>query len=527
MAPRTPADRQLGVSSFELHHTTRLFYPDDTLVYYTNECMSLLVPCDIENRYEPLPLIANKAVQIHAGRDSTVETGVFLRTKVDGPIPAGPFMKRAVGWGSFQDLRLEMGYAADHIGETTLHIVVFCRKSLSGRLDRLVRLRRTTTLRSAAGVPFVNQRIYEVPYEAIQNSKSSQPWFKAMWSLFHTTDDHSYRHVRAQLESQNVSDWEQYRYRFKTPRKPDYARLLDIKLTAVQPETISPDDEDCMICTGVLGTAEAPHPVALPCKHTLCRDCALRWVEENNGLAACPLCKARILTDQSDLDDVNFGLVNGVYEFDCRFTEHENFERSCADLDKELAENAGHEGFSLDVRLIEAVWMILATGAALEDDKSTPTHLNPLYFQEFGLAQEVVEDQADKYTERRMRCSDFYTQLLKRIYRRFVLEFRKAGLDQTLSIEEEDELLTDPTRAECLGVRPNFYPFICRMLNRTLQFLRLRRCDCSKGMHKHGLRDYYNPADYGDGADEDSEDSECEGSCSCAQGGVDVEMQDG
>jgi len=295
---------------------------------------------------------------------------------------------------------------------------------------------------------------------------------------------------------QGWSDMQVDEHGFKARRRDNFGGLLNSKVTAVYPATLGGEDRLCPICTGTLGEADVPDPVALPCsiKHVICKGCILSWIDSQGpDKASCPRCRERVFDNQQEIDDLKFGLINGVYELDERYTAYENFERSCADLDQELAEG-DMSWFTVTADLFIRVWDILLDGVLLEEyNGSTAEYLNPALSEEWDLADDEFRLQAFKFDGVGVCTRRFFEEMVERVYGAFVGEFRKNGMHGYISGDETDQLARDPANAECLNIRPGFKECFKRQLNRTLRFLQLRKCGCTPGLHKHGLRDYYDP----------------------------------
>ncbi|KAK5122911.1 hypothetical protein LTR85_003476 [Meristemomyces frigidus] len=145
------------VSVFEPHHTTHTEYPCFELLAVS--CASrhcLLLPVDnASERYEPRPLIDDKAVAAHASRESHAETTVFSLTKatcflraeeIEEATTPKKLIRGAASEEARPTLRKHMSLIIACQGETSLKAATFRRgppecailtqKALPAALDR-------------------------------------------------------------------------------------------------------------------------------------------------------------------------------------------------------------------------------------------------------------------------------------------------------------------------------------------------------------------------------------------------------
>ena len=118
------------------------------------------------------------------------------------------------------------------------------------------------------------------------------------------------------------------------------ARLIDFSFALEQAPDLGTEAEEaglrCVICIGEYEDAVVVKSCGV---HRYCR----KHINERlNHLGAenanCPLCK-RNAVSPGKVEDTMFGLIDGAYIVDSRYSAYENFERSFADLDNHLAEN--------------------------------------------------------------------------------------------------------------------------------------------------------------------------------------------
>ncbi|KAK5122999.1 hypothetical protein LTR85_003565 [Meristemomyces frigidus] len=493
---------QLTVSTFEPHHSTTIVYPDCSLLKRSEVLGLRPMNLDVttKERYEPLPLIRDNAVTNHAGRENEAEVSFFTRQRAVAIVTAYPLPHATLFKSPFDRLLQGMALAESFVGSTTLSMVTFQKLDSKGGVgEDMVRILRKTRFRRYGAAPFAALREeYVFSLATLYDDEKSPPiqsiaFLHALRILPQRSSDRAYSHVRLRLEMQGTEDQHVGSYGFKPARRENFERLLDNRLMPVSSADLEGEDMLCFICTGTLGE-DAPNPVAVPCKgkHVLCKHCLLTWVASVGAASAsCPQCRQKIFTDQREVHDLRFGLVNGIYEYDQRYTKFENFERSCSDLDQELAEDKQHE-MSVHADVLIHIWDTLLAGSRLEDDNgyqySTPEHLAPVSFQEWNIAEGVLRHQLTKQNGIVTTPGRLFHHLLDRVYGAFYLELCKAGLNQLISPQEMQTLVADPVNAACLDIRPGFKECFKRHLNRTLRFSELRRCCCSPGFHSHGLR---------------------------------------
>ncbi|KAK4543299.1 hypothetical protein LTR36_005658 [Oleoguttula mirabilis] len=502
-------ESQLGVSSFEPHHTTTIVYPECSLLEPSEIlCLDPMSACgDTELRYAPLPLIRDEAVTHHADRENEAEVSFFSRTRAQA-LASEHALPRSNPFASpYERLVQDMDIAERFMGITTLSMLRFRKQGQDGNFGPvMVRVARQTSFRRYGMSPLlVPREEYIFSLAELYPDDCDLPLLKTGW--FHYLGvlplrggDRAYRHVRLHLAMAGEEDEHAAKHHFKPARRENFGRLLDSKLTAINPADLVGEDKQCCVCSGTLGEEDAQDPVALPCKHVICKSCLVTWVDSRGTDVACPLCRERIFTQQREVDDLRFGLVNGVYEYDERYRDVENFERSCADLDQELAEGKQHR-ITLHADRLVRILDTLLNGLWLENEDEyqhgSPENFQPMQFPEWATADDVLRHTLFSLDGDVTTPAALFQVLLERVYIGFCFEFCKAGLDQWISPSERKVLETNAVRAECLDIRPGFKEEFRRMVNRMLRFYDLRRCSCSPGLHDHGRRTFYNPKDAG------------------------------
>jgi len=152
---------------------------------------------------------------------------------------------------------------------------------------------------------------------------------------------------------------------------------FDCALTPVSPAAASDVEDGCTIC----GDTPPTDMVSLVCgQHRFCRHCVTEWFNAN-GLADahCPLCRHKAVANPESVRE----LIFGVFHADPRYNASENFERSCAILDEQLADNS-KASVEWSAETLFDAWDILVAGATLESAESSLFHCQAVKVPEFA-----------------------------------------------------------------------------------------------------------------------------------------------
>ncbi|KAI7539749.1 hypothetical protein KC319_g7061, partial [Hortaea werneckii] len=207
------------------------------------------------------------------------------------------------------------------------------------------------------------------------------------------------------------------------------------------------------------------------------------------------------------------------------FTPYENFERTCADLDRNLAEN-NYTKITVDPDLMLRIWTHLLEGARLEDGTtSTPFHLQPARSPEIISAWEILSDDllwlADDDTNREWSTASLFAELwlnqLRGFRDRIVLAggrtMREGKGEMMYWVDARSPEVATNSRNIGQMLRPGTLEFVRRMLNRMLQFEHVRKCRTTEeqgarrlqgettgcvGLHAHGARMYVGAIENGE-----------------------------
>ncbi|KAF2773365.1 hypothetical protein EJ03DRAFT_371291 [Teratosphaeria nubilosa] len=497
-------DLKASTSLFDLHHTTRIIYPDFSLQENSREEFCLY-PLDDDartrHRYEPRPLIDNDAVIAHTDRDNEAETSFFFRNRATGILPRGT-MGPHTSHSVFESLLELMDHVPRWVGSTVLSVWTY--ESLHFKSVPMVRVGIESSFNTQGG-PSTHPARVSFDFTADElwtyNRSHAEPgWLHFMQMLLQRSHDRSYRHVRYQLDRQGERIETPYRILtggFKPGREEDLHKLLASTARRINPATLDPEDRTCMCCTEELGSTAAPDAVGLACNdgepHVMCSQCLSKWVDEQGvDYASCPKCRAPIFKAE-ELQELACGVVKGIYEYDSRFTVFENFERSCADLDKELAELSSAI-ITIDAGLFLRAWDLICEGTWMEvDEQPELQSLHPLSCQEWNIVRQVLSHQLFSRDGRSGATDDLFKGLVVEFYEALRERFYSTEMRKVISDWDLWQLAGDPTRATCLDLPPGFREVFKRCLDRTLRFVQARQCRCADGIHAHGFRKYYNP----------------------------------
>jgi hypothetical protein len=519
-------DEQLGVSSFEPHLTTSIVYPDFSLKKNASEKFAMFPVDQVEERYEPLPLIPDAAVTVNSSCDNVSETAFFTRTRATGLPATTLFRSSLYDEGSLLTLISTMVCFEKWVGTTTLsvHSFMYLRAGRgTGPPCMQFRVRSVSNFhligdgKASYTMTFRFDEKDLYPHGRGGPHPESGSWLALLDRLLKRSCDRSYSHVRLHLKMARQED----------PRSPqaflplrigNWTALLKTKINDVDASTLPSEDGTCAVCTEVFDNKTTTAVKLKDCSHIICHACLFEWVASSGfKKATCTHCRAKIFSDKEELKHLSSGLVNGVYEYDFDYSEFGNFERSCADLDMHHAKD-GRIDIQFNAGLLIQILNIIAAGTLeSREDASMPEFLHPLGFQEWDIAVATFERAAHLRHGTWGRIDGIFSFFLHQAWRAFVEEFARRGMEQYTNGNDRWDVECDLLNAKCLCIRPGFKEAYERILSRVLRFFVVRQCRCAPGMHKHGLRDYYNPDSVYSANDTDNDGN---------GGGEDVEMTD-
>jgi hypothetical protein len=182
---------------------------------------------------------------------------------------------------------------------------------------------------------------------------------------------------------------------------------------------------------------------------------------------------------------------------DPRYNEFENHTRSCADIDRHLA-GFTHEKITVSKVLIKSVFDILVEGARKELPVSTPYNLQFVRCAEYRFLEQALASTTRMMDGMKVQSRTLFGAIMTELLNTAAATFKTSGLVPTLVQVELDKWANEQVAAAKAIMRPGFYSCAKKMVSRTLEFVRLRKCSCTnggfgEGFHNHGGRVYYNP----------------------------------
>ncbi|KAI6878237.1 hypothetical protein KC360_g8797 [Hortaea werneckii] len=528
-------DNKDPVSIFTPHHTTNIKYPSFSLLAQTEDLThSDIFMLPVENaseRFEPWPLVNDPAIAAHAFRCSHEETAIFSLNPARIGFESGPetIIHLANKWGAtktfthnaLRELGSHMSALSMHQGGTNLSVLTY-----NNRGQDCVLIKRHTNLFVGQGrLTACPSVMYITTVEGLRSTKlaTHSAFMQNLQDVVFRRTDRAFLHVQHMLhchQPQTSARIHDVAHPWKAKRRPNY-ESFEFKIAEPIPlESIPADEMSCNTCGNDLDTA-AYRPLQMKCcGNHICRHCYTNWADSKGpNHASCIYCRGRFFDDPT-AESMTDGTVNGYYypylPPNHRFTPYENFERSCADLDRHLAEN-NPTTIVPDPDLLLRIWDHLLDGARLEDGStSTPDHLQPARCPEIKTARRILredvywlaldEDDAEWSTD----------SLFAQLWRNQLRGFRDAivlaggrtvqeGQGELMHwVEARSPHFATDAQTVAQWLRPGTLEFVRRTLNRMLQFVHVRVCRRAEemgagrlvedtpcaGLHGHGARMY-------------------------------------
>ncbi|KAF7188477.1 hypothetical protein HII31_10139 [Pseudocercospora fuligena] len=532
---------------FEPFHQVSVEYPC-LMLWEDGDFITLnhgLVPLNASNRFDPCaPLVIDDAVTAHAGRRDEASNAFTSYYSIKPDITAMYEGQSFIDWDSPQPQWASLGHnlrlARSRAGRTSIKILHTCNEDdPTASFEGVTLQLNIEWFKSGEEFGIKYHFDHESWMSQVVPSEAGQLWWRDYIDAAMGKSDRAVRHRRGELF---YAPWEEGLYPeerelpnlekrlFKTGRNVDYKAVLDRKLRTVATSKL-PADAYCNICSDDFGPEKVA--VKLPCnpQHTICRPCVYNSIVERSPTEAfCPYCRSPYFTE-NEITDLTYSLYNGTFYNHRDFTPAENFQRSCSDLDKYLATHPGDSD-------------LLPTH--LENFNRNPTpyiyhNTNPHMLFDIWLNLAILDSELD-YTKDRAYCCTSYPEWIFTMQKmesmcrdlhvpntdwghtlsflyttfasRFHIEFAKQCLQgkRLMGVEAREicERIMHGHLDPPEGLyRPGYGQFLERSWHRTLQFLRLRRCECNeKGLppieewnekqllngrrHWHGDREYYN-----------------------------------
>lgn len=476
------------------HHRISVTYPSLNILQWKERPL-LHTPLNASERYQPLPLINDIEVQRNSGRDLKDQSPFFSMYRAS-------FERPAEGVMLCGDICKDMRELSKYIGSTTLNALIY---NTDEAAQPMIRICSGTTFRRVGGARSDGRKDYNLPLQEFLAKKSGARWYQDILHLIEMRDDRAARHVQIRLQEyiesrdpDHIAElYQKFAMSFKPKRQPYYDLYL-YKDSLLAPDKTKPSSlfkskKQCMICKKTLNSSTHVG-IAFPCspEHVAGRSCVRERCHSSLPEdVKCPQCNT-CLFDSKALDHLRFGVLDGRFDNDPRFSEYENFEKSCADLDLDLpsrSRNMPSFGLIVNPPLFMAIWYRMIFFGSQEI--SLP-HVEAINAPEFTILEQTIEKHIQRLdgVQTTTRILEWWLGLA--IFQAFDGPFQAAGLGQYLSsrlpaFAREEEFF-----------RPGFQRFCERAFIRTLRFLEMRTCRCEdeKRIHSHGGRRYYNPGMY-------------------------------
>jgi hypothetical protein len=395
----------------------------------------------------------------------------------------------------------EMTNAARCNGTTTLSAVTHIPDTglVYGGEDIEVRVVRHT-LFCLRGSRSIRTQTYNFTLDRLKNLDSVATDSKGIWlenliDLIHRLTNMAYIRVQTKLALNGMR--EKVEPQWLPSRQPNYQQVLSPMMVEGEVPTDG-EENDCRICWESLESGEVVQvPCAGPVKHRYHMSCLIKVCEaEGPEKSSCPLCRQKLIDQEADINYLKYGCIGKEYAVNSRYSEWENFERSCADVDKYLAENI-EEVITVSSVLIKAVFSKMVEGALKEPEVSTAFNLQLVRGAEFKYLEQAVITTAKAMDGMQVQTRTLFNAIMSDLLNSATAAFKTGGLVPTLDHHELAEWAS-AKRTVTVLLRPGYYPFAEKLVSRTVEFVRLRRCNCTyggfgKGFHNHGGRAYYNP----------------------------------
>ena len=285
-------------SVFGPHHTTHIKYPDLNLLarlrYGPGQCVILPVT-DSQMRYEPAPLIDDKSVIVHSGRDTHEETAIYSVDKATGKYSAD-HVEMAIdlhGPSHKPDLELvleDVELVNSCEGETVLSMALYRVGDKTGML-----LQRKTTLYGRNG----NSRklraaLYTIPLHEFESTGSHAAWLLNAKDVLRRRSDiavlHHYHimivHAPPGFVVADVATvW-------KDKRLPPYQQLEgSVASRTTVRASFRSTDMTCFTCSFEFDSSEHAPLKLFCCDKIVCRYCIASCSAATGATTTCPFCR--------------------------------------------------------------------------------------------------------------------------------------------------------------------------------------------------------------------------------------------
>ncbi|KAF2766854.1 hypothetical protein EJ03DRAFT_167510 [Teratosphaeria nubilosa] len=296
------------ISAFESHHPTQIIYPALDILDWLglrNRDVQLLPPVNAANRYEPLPLIQDRAVTANANRDSDGECAFVSITKASCEDDRAEFTPPTYSTSAVPSLLTELRKARRYPGKTVLKVLTSCSGS-TVLVHVVYKIEMRDISRVSCAMP---EGLCTFEISELEAARDGDQWLIDLKGLIGRSTDHAVRHVRAQLDGRRGVDLRDVNIAWKPRRHPPYRANIrrSPRFRILSPEDLREDERSCVIC-GDNYASDNETAVELPYgKHHMCMTCLIQWSQSKGAQDAnCHSCRSRI-SEGTELESLQFG----------------------------------------------------------------------------------------------------------------------------------------------------------------------------------------------------------------------------
>lgn len=500
-------DRPAQNPPLQLQHKISVWYPSPRLLQDGEEIDEPVG--DVSHMHNPLdPLLEDVRVNQAAGHSDldryTFSTVYAASTQLNEP-DFDAFIAEQEGQDTIKFLHAIQRYQ----GETHLDILPYKSKK-DGRSVTRIRLACRCIFFNfeAQGFQF-NFELQCLTFEAwerylfTQANQTDHAWIEDIHELVMGSSRRAIAHrlmMRAQhyelkeegsLEraeaEEETKDAIEANYNFKPRRWPNYEAILSKRQIDI--DNIPADDRMCLVCRSDLGPETQAVSFCGDNRHNACQDCLLQLCRAMGPLEAkCVLCAKRLFSEGEEYDFLTVGWVQGAYQPDPAYAAWENAWRGCADLDSQALDimefTFKDERLNLhNCDLVVTVWLHFMDIELVYPDPARKSVMNT---REWALITQVFisliynrRDEEPKYGILYMSLvRDLQNFLVRRAcWKRGYEIYGRANCEYHLENAEPEQISAN-RREGMQTYAHGIDQVICRVLHRTLNFLRLRECSC-------------------------------------------------
>lgn len=504
-------------SAYEPHHEVVAEYPCPDLLK-ADEGLTMYKPNSAAKRYEPLPLVPDPAVE-----------ATFPQSQHSDCSFTSLYKTNSVFEETFEatDNLSDVSRCTAYVGRTTLRMVTYLRfndepdlqqHQLGGHPNLRIRIARSTEFWTGNGQSMSTQTTtYETDMASYVDSNSANSdaddWSQEnVMALLIQNEDRAARHVKLRMDHLNLTyDMLYGEYPWLPPRTLPIEHgirklgnvLHKTQLAAYnQQQPVDDQIDHCPTCLDQYEDedSEVSHVILLRCsmKHSNCHGCILDWGKKNElDSVRCMYCAQRLATPNVLAQLVpNYFDMNGTFHNDPRYTAYENFERSCADLDRQLARDSQVE-ITVDAKVLGGVWQFLIAHSPLSSPGFT-TIMTLQVTDDFEILHTSFLATIRKHHGQTMEVGVLQRLIVNAVVKAILAEMSYTGLDRFFDQQTVELMEQDPKH---IPQREGFPLFLEKSINRVLNFYVVPKCSEEheptpgpkniKGYHYHGDRIFW------------------------------------